>query len=117
MNLRDLHPFMNGDVRGGANSAEEIFRHAGAELFANEQMHRAVAAAFGKEHRCLPGGISRADDGDIQRVVQDRFNRCAGVMNAGRFEAFGAFGVELSPAHAGGDEHCPGRGGSRRNRV
>ena len=111
LNGGDLDALVDRDIRRGADSADEIIGHSRPEPLANQQMNRAIAAAIGEEHRRLSGGISRADDGDVLRVVKNRFDGGAGVVNAGRFESLGAFGVELSPAHAGRDQDRAGAKG------
>ena len=68
-------------------------------------MNGSSAAAFGEKHRGLTCRVSATHDCHILRIVENGLNGCACIVNSGGFEAVGAFGLELSPADACGDQH------------
>ena len=79
----DLDAFVNGDIGCGANSVDEIVGHRRPQPAADQKMHPAVPAAIGQIHRRLPRGISSPHHRYVLRVVEHRFDGCAGVVDSG----------------------------------
>ena len=81
------------DVFAGEHAAGEIIRHALAQVVSAHD-EQDFFRAFGKKHRGLPGGISRAGDETVAPRQSWPFERGRGVVDAVAFVLLATFRFE-----------------------